>query len=330
MDDNDVKAAASANLSDGDMKPGAFHITGTNSRNSTVDETGGMNTIDDNHSALNRKMQGERPTYLSNSCTRQSHHDQDVMPKYGTQGMRTKSGDVLIVNSGYQVNSRMNDDLEFGEFHMNVSENDVAVALPVHDEDVFTPKAVEYDSDAKPSTNRRRRNGLYIFLTLSTAVIGILGLTIGMAMTKTARKSDDSFIIQSPNRTSNMIYRAHITHFVSNEELDDITNPYRKALDWITNTDPMLTKPDHPRFIQRYMLAYLYYATSVKQPWVSDCAPSDGNNKNNCIHQMKLDKDRGVAEKSAFRWLSAEDECEWAGLHCDLKSQIDTIALSMY
>jgi hypothetical protein len=114
---------------------------------------------------------------------------------------------------------------------------------------------------------------------------------------------------------------------VSNEQLNSVTSPYQKALDWITFVDPMALTPGDANFVQRYLLAYLYFATSAKKPWNSDCAPAD-------LVEGRLDSCKwstiNLYRRDSFRWLSGIDECSWAGIDCDESSQIRGVDLSTW
>jgi hypothetical protein len=346
MDDNDVKLAATANKLDVAVNPGAVHVARVNARRNpcpssleeftATTESEGGNDIDRNNRLIG-KMQGQIPPEWNNGrrsptlCL--SRPDQDVTTAHTTRGIHTKLGDVQLskntADQAFQAKSRMHHDLEHGEYGLDSNEGNMAVALPVDVNAMFTPTAVEYDADAKSSTRiTNRRRGLYVFFALSAVIIGIVGVSVGIVL---SNSNTDNYTsdIKSPNQTTNYIYRERVAQFVGDIELDDVNNPYRKALDWISTRDPMLTTPENPRFIQRFILAYFYYATSANQPWVSDCAPSNDTDNYNCKEKIKYSEDR-VGEQNAFKWLSNTDECEWAGLHCDFKKQIDSIKLGTH
>ena len=310
-------------------------------RNAII-ETASTNTIEeeDNNNPLIRKLRGEVPSNWGTSCAHRvqifSQHDLGAPTTYVIPPSRLKSGDVAprtgtpntadFTKSTHQTNSIMCEDLESRGINTNTTDSDIAVALQVDEEDACTPTAVEYDSDAKKSSNRMtRRYGLSIFLLLCSVVIGFVGAIIGITM---ATRNGNSLKISFPSNQTNK-YRNHIAQFVSSNLLDDITNPYWKALDWISNVDPMQTTPDNPRFIQRYILAYFFFATSTKQPWVSDCAPSNGTDNYHCTHELKRSEDN-IFRVQAFKWLSNTSECDWAGLQCDLFFQVNTIELGTY
>jgi hypothetical protein len=126
--------------------------------------------------------------------------------------------------------------------------------------------------------------------------------------------------------------RENVARVVSNEKLDDYTSAYYKALEWITFVDPMTITPGDPKFMQRYLMAYFYYATSVKKPWESGCAPAD-DEQDSCTYvfiPVRLSDVDEPVNKKGSRWLSGLDECRWAGVDCDNSLQIRGIELSTF
>lgn len=281
---------------------------------------------DDHSNPLIRKLRGELPNgHFNGSQTTDSLATSATMP-VTTDGIGAGNNPMFSKLRGESPDDRhhqsipvtgaLNDDLENG---------DIAVALAADEVDeTMMPTAVEYHSDAKPSNkSTNRRVGLYVFLALSTVIIGIVGAFVGTKLTSTVHDS------KVPLSSTSSAYRERVAQFVNEEDLDDVSNPYHKALDWISNKDPMLTTPDSPRLIQRFVLAYFYFATSARQPWGSDCAPSNDTDNDSCIHKYRLHEDEGdsFTSNQAFKWLSNTDECNWAGLECDLKSQIRKISM---
>jgi hypothetical protein len=314
MDDNDVKLAASAHKSDGNVTPGIIHVAGVNAR-SNDPRPDGLDKL----AAGGKSDIGALPNDWNHNDTNTITEDALCKKISNNQGLQGNS---------LQGNSRLNDDLEFGEFLVNANEDGITVALPVNTgNDEFTPNAVEYDTDTKPVTIQTKcRFGVYIFLALSILVVAIVGATIGLVLTNSSSQPTDPSHVQPPNQTYHSALRQYVQQIVSQDELDDLKSPYRMALDWISTKDKMSMTPENPRFGQRYLLAYIYYATSVKQPWESNCAPSNDTDNFNCIYKMKTFDDK-EAQRSAIKWLSNTNECTWAGIHCDLKSQVDQIEL---
>uniref|UniRef100_A0A7S4MV66 L domain-like protein n=1 Tax=Odontella aurita TaxID=265563 RepID=A0A7S4MV66_9STRA len=70
------------------------------------------------------------------------------------------------------------------------------------------------------------------------------------------------------------------------------------ALDWIVNRDDLGRDPSDPRFVQRYVMAVLYFSTG-------------GDKWRQCSQEAKL---CGYPNKDNF--LSDSDECDWFGNDC--------------
>ena len=210
--------------------------------------------------------------------------------------------------------------------HYCDDESGLAVALAVDEEDdidFHLPSAVEYDPDAKPPVYKNRRFRIYALLLVATAIIGVIGAVVGITVVNNVESTQSATPI--PYRATIGI-RETLAQFIPEEYFDDVQSPYRKALDWITFIDPMAITPENPQFVQRYLLANLYYATSVQTPWTSGCAPSDSEPdqcKYTYIRTLRPVDDR--FEKTGLRWLSNTNECKWAGIQCDGFSQISMI-----
>jgi hypothetical protein len=95
-------------------------------------------------------------------------------------------------------------------------------------------------------------------LALAAAVIGTAGTVLGITLT------NEEIPPSVPYRATIGI-RENVARVVGNEQLDDHKSGYRKALDWIMFADPAAITPENPKFIQRYLLAYFYFATSFEE-----------------------------------------------------------------
>ena len=211
--------------------------------------------------------------------------------------------------------------LEYGEYGGDEEEG-LAVAVAVEEgDDMYLPAAIEYDPDAKPPMYLNRRFRMYMCLAITAVFVGTIGAVLGITMTNEAVSQE------IPYRTTLGI-RENVARFVDNEELDDHTSPYRKALDWIMYTDPMAITPDSPRFVQRYLLAYFYYATTVKKPWI-ECNPPVNGESETCKYTYIEDllEDRKVV-RNGHRWLTGSDECLWISVDCDTLFQVRGVELS--
>ena len=192
--------------------------------------------------------------------------------------------------------------------------------------DMFYPPGIKGDSEAKSPEIRKEYFRLYMCLALLVVIVGTVGAVLGILLTNDeAPASNPSEPI--PYR-STLGIRENVARIVGTEQLDDKKNAYRKALDWIMYEDPAAMTPDNPKFMQRYLLAYFYYATTAKKPWESDCAPAN-NEKVACKNKAyKSLEALDYFEYSSLRWLSEVDECKWAGILCDRSGQINSIEFS--
>ena len=147
--------------------------------------------------------------------------------------------------------------------------------------------------------------------------------------------------------------------FGNNDNEGEIINPTTKAalhqaLDWILYHDPLLqelllpidgnsnrrylssstTQQEENEYYshagQRFILAYLYFATTTaEQGWLSCNSPqppaaaennsTDESLSSFCLFQPIMshgDDDGTHAPTQAARWLSDQHECDWAGVSC--------------
>ena len=60
------------------------------------------------------------------------------------------------------------------------------------------------------------------------------------------------------------------------EDFSDPNSIHSQALNWIVNEDPMESEPDADNLVQRFIMAYFYFATSQVGPWLSCNPPQEG------------------------------------------------------
>lgn len=286
-------------------------------------------TLPDNLSSTLKKQSNENGAVSGNGTKHDDQSKMTLTQNTVSSGMGTVDANNKTSKKDGQSQCGLHqgnlNDLEYGEYGGDGAEG-LAVAFAVEEVDTNTylPSAVEFDPDAKPSMYRNRRFRLYLCLFLVAALVGAVGAVLGIVLT--AEEIPPESV---PYRTTLGI-RENLALIVSPELLDDYTSPYKKALDWIMFKDPMAVTPDSSRFLNRYVLAYLYYATSLKKPWTSDCAPSESK-KNNCVDVFLRDAvDKIYINRTSLRWLSSADECEWAGIYCDGFNQIRNLELSKW
>jgi hypothetical protein len=216
-------------------------------------------------------------------------------------------------------------DLEFGEYG-GPQENGLAVAFAVdEEEDGYIPSAVEYDPDAKPPMYRNRRFQLYAILTMLVMMVGSAGILAGLLINHSSGTPPPL-----PERATLGI-REYVERVVGPEPVSDATNPYRKALDWIQDVDPMALTPQDKGFAQRFLLAYLYFSTTLQGPWNNDCDPAQQGETDDTVYRYTAVTDEKLRYAlDAKRWLSRHDSCLWCAVECDSTGQIIKIDLGTF
>jgi hypothetical protein len=142
-------------------------------------------------------------------------------------------------------------------------------------------------------------------------IVGLVGAVIGVA-------TKDSSTDRTAFRKSLGI-QEQVEQLVGSEVLEESTSPYNKALHWITLRDPKELHPKDTHFYQRYILAYLYFATTEKHPW-DTCNPPTDEEDDSCTSIRFFEDDTDPVP--GYRWLSSVDECLWAGVDCDSYDQV--------
>ena len=168
------------------------------------------------------------------------------------------------------------------------------------------PAAVEFDPDAKPLLAKR-----YAKVLLATICSVVVATTGGTLLSV--------FSPQPPD----LLRRELIFDAIVSEDLDNRLNQssdaFRKALEWIVDTDTLIPilPSNHIEITQRFVLAHLYFTTSIKGAWKT-CSPSLESENDTCSD--------GISK----RWLSGTVECLWAGVRCNSKGQVFAIICSEY
>jgi len=93
--------------------------------------------------------------------------------------------------------------------------------------------------------------------------------------------------------------------------LTDIETPQNRALEWLLSTDDQFRCPGDPRLVQRYVTVLFYFSTN-------------GNEWYQCSQN---DEECGETEPfiGSASYLSKGNECDWAGLTCDLDNFVTSI-----
>ena len=216
-------------------------------------------------------------------------------------------------------------EMEDPEFH----DMPLAVAVPVAEEpaEAFIPSAVRYDPEEKMELYRNRRFCLYGFLVTFILALLAFGILTVVSFTQTKEQKNSAQFI---HYRENLGIIEVVEQVVGPEVLNNDSSPYAQALQWITYQDPQYLAPDAPNFMQRYILAYLYFSTRGNKGW-SSCNPPNQENRFSCVwNQVQSVSQLKRLQVTSVRWLSLRDECSWAGISCDKFGQVRGINLGTY
>jgi hypothetical protein len=246
------------------------------------------------------------PTTTLNNHT--EHPKSPKMDSYFARSSPTKAGSHALTLNG----------LEYCE--------DLAVATAVYDysserpEDAYLPTCVEYDPDAKAAPYGRSFLRRFRCPLLAAGLL-IMGVIVFVCVA----------VLRSKDMKPTEWMRAEAETLLG-MDMEVQEEPYRKALEWMMNHDPTskgLSKNDSG-FIQRFVLTYFYFATSIDQEWAY-CAPPKVNDKPTCtfFYSTKHSGEMEEETKSVdgYRWLSEVHECDWVGVTCNSDGQIERIIL---
>jgi hypothetical protein len=260
-----------------------------------------------------------------------SHHPQVKTDLYKEDTLQNTDMQLGLCSDGDIAGNGLTPnhaDLEYGVYDES-NEKGLVVAFAVDEdgEDMFIPSAVQFDPDAKPPIYRNRRFRLYACLAIIVVVIGTVAATVGITLTPSTEEAPQ---VDVPYRATLGI-RESVERIVGSEKLEDLDSPYRKALDWIQDSDPLQSTPESATFTQRYIAAYFYFATSVKKPWGGGCSPAKDGENDECVYKRLTSVDPVIyAEVPWWRWLSINSECVWAGIFCDESGQVRSMEFSTY
>lgn len=221
-------------------------------------------------------------------------------------------------------------DLEQGT--ANGQEN-LVVALPVQSKDDDAapeyPAAVEYDPDAKLTAATKSRKWLYVAWACCAAVLVAVAIAVGAVVAGTDKDGKDDL-----HPREQIGIRQEILTLVPDETvLQNPYSPYSKAMKWITFEDPLQLTPQDDHFLQRYIMAYFYHATTEQRPWKICNPPQDTTESSACSYLQLKDaitrEDYNMSPVPAWgsRWLSEKHECEWAEVECNQAMQVESIRL---
>jgi hypothetical protein len=255
--------------------------------------------------------------------------------KIGTDKVEINPGSAMYQESSLDYTSyelipsdRNSSDLEYGAYDgKTTNESGLAVAMAVHEdeEDAYLPSAIEFDPDAKPPAYKNRRFRLYACLAIIVVIVGTVTASVGITLTQDVYVEP---IVELPYRATLGI-RENIERIVGGEKLADLNSPYRKALDWIQDVDPLTLTPNDSNFLQRYLAVYFFYATTTKNPWTGGCNPPIAGEDESCVYKRLSSLDPVTYTDIPWkRWLTKQFECNWAGIYCDDAGAIRSLEFS--
>lgn len=113
----------------------------------------------------------------------------------------------------------------------------------------------------------QQKKKIYLFLGSIVALTLIVGFSTGMAMSRQGSSSSSSESEESPEERLAST-KSFLTSFSSKSDINSKGSPQNLAAEWIAVTDPRqvdipasTSYEESYEFVQRYVLAVLYYAT---------------------------------------------------------------------
>jgi hypothetical protein len=262
---------------------------------------------------------------LENDCADFGYHSDTI-------------SDAVVLSGGLD-----DPDLEYGEYGGLSDPSNMAVAMTVIDDaDCFLPSALEFDPDAKPLSSRSshcaQNTYRWVYVCLALSMLLAVAVGVGLVVSRSLSNSSSSSLPAALDERETVGIRESIVRFLGHSSahfLDDPSHAYNKALKWIQNNDPLALTPASPHFVQRYLMAYLYYTTSVLGPWHTGCdpaallPPTSTIESNDCMHVYTDTEDADIVNRvGGKRWLSGEHECLWGGVFCDAIDQVEELKFS--
>jgi hypothetical protein len=226
-------------------------------------------------------------------------------------------------------------------------EGDLAVAFAVNDEDnSFIPSAIEYDPNKKPPIYQNRRFRLYLGTGCMLLIMIIVAVSFAVVKqfenTSNSANSVGNEITESPSisptpaptTASFQGMLVEISKLTAVALLNDTNTPQGKAFKWIHDDDPRQLSARDEFLLQRYALVVMYYSLQENGPWAT-CGEEDNSHQNSTLcNGRKRIFPSGVDEvvyevvPDEVKWLSAEHECNWFGVYCDLDDSVVIIEIS--
>jgi hypothetical protein len=235
-----------------------------------------------------------------------------------------------------------------GEF----AEGDLAVAMAINEDEEAAlggkiAYALEYDPDSKPPVYKNRRFQLYGVIGVILLIVVGAGVGIGVSSAGSYDTSSSMDQVSMATNPPTMFLTAKedkvytfLTTFFSPKVMEEGT-PHRMAAEWSLMEDRLsdtMTEGDLGiDFLQRYVLAFLWYHTTDNgnKPWRS-CNPRNvtvGEDDTCTFLQWEQLENDDVCFKEvegADRWMSGAETCRWQGVECSSGTEVLGIDLCTY
>jgi hypothetical protein len=212
----------------------------------------------------------------------------------------------------------------------------VAFAVDEVKDDQYIAAAVEYDPDDKPTLYENRHFRLYWLIACLVASIGFVVILFSIGIGQERNRTNDSIMQPQLPYRETLGIRGKIARIVGTDRLDNATDPFNRALQWITHDDPLQLMPTEATFVQRYLLASMYFSTLKNGSWGYCNPPALGSNETiDCVYE-KIVKGSGIEEEVVKtqitwkRWLSNTTECNWTGITCNDDNFVIAIEICKY
>jgi hypothetical protein len=223
-----------------------------------------------------------------------------------------------------------------GEQDLDDTENTegLSIAILVSDEQISClPVATEYDPSADRLPVKKARQTCNVAGIISLVLFGVMAWGVWcIAVGPHYRHSKSTTPTASESeKRAGLGFRERLELLIDSNQFENRFSAYSRALWWITYADPMKLLPDDPYLFQRYLLAYVYYATSQERPWKSCNPPNvDVGETQLCTNNGLYVSGELVTARPVpgqIRWLSDQPECTWTGVFCDELGQVRYLKL---
>ena len=262
---------------------------------------GSISVVAGSSSRMAKTLDGSSRSTSPTSFSMEAMEEEDPTRNNGIPSEPTPpSEDDDLVESGFRTNQGL------------------AVAAPVKEENLTVAEAFHDDADVaaaqqppKPKISMQVR-----VLVVLVAVCAVVAIIVGGTMASRRDKSDASTLEKIDYN------RAEFTSLFSPESIPSSPEAFALALEWFSNQDPVQLEPDNPRFVQRFVLVWLWFHTTNNgnNPW-NTCNPPDLQKEedDSCVFSKFLefnsDGSPDYEQVNSTRWLTGTHECDdnWPG-----------------